>query len=147
MDPLQQARAILKVVQLLLAVVVAVPRAIVEGLTEMTIPEFQASVAHWDIAEWTRQFMGFVGVVAAAVVTVLKVLASVTSAVIGIGSAGATSTTMGTSSVGGTEDIFSNTASFLVNELLPTIADGFVLLVQQFLNLMLEGGSAIMSTM
>mmetsp|Transcript_2976 Transcript_2976/g.4289 ORF Transcript_2976/g.4289 Transcript_2976/m.4289 type:complete len:502 (+) Transcript_2976:16-1521(+) len=125
MTPLEQATAVLTVLQLLLAIVVAVPLALVEGLSGMTLEEIQTNVSQWEISQVTGHFVEFAETALMAVVSVLRI---VTGA---FGPA--------------PEEMLMATSTFLVQDLLPAIVDGFILLIQQVLVLLLGGGAALMS--
>jgi hypothetical protein len=139
-EPWQQLQSILKVLQLLLAVMVAVPRTILESLTGVTASEYLAGVEQLDISDVAKAFLSFAGAVIAAVATLLKFVLSIASSVLGVAAAGATTP----EDVGSSDEIMSSTATFLAHDLLPTVMDGFVLLMQHIVEMMSQDGSMAM---
>jgi len=138
--PLDQAQAILHSLQMVLGLVVGIPRAALEGFTGQTIAEIQVSVADTDVRALADQLAGFASAVSSVLLAVLKVVANVVSVVM-------TQTGIGNAVASGSEDLISRLVSFVVQDLLPTIVDGLLIILQQFANLLLEGGSAVLSTL
>jgi hypothetical protein len=149
LEPLQQAQAVLKVLQLLLAVVVAVPRALMESFTGMTAVEFQYSIAQWDIHDISQSMVQLSSAIVTAIIALLKLIVSVTSALVGVGVAGASNGGGGAaaaSSASTTQEILlSSTATFLSQKFLPAVIDGLLLVIQQIVELLLQGGSMVVS--
>jgi hypothetical protein len=124
-QPLEQANSIISVFQLIVAVVLSVPRVIIEGLTGMTIMEIQQNTDWNSLREIVNSFLEFMSIVTATILTLLKFVFSIVGTILSIG----TSIASGQATA---EELLANTASFLTEDLVPTIVDGFVLLVQQW---------------
>ena len=129
-EPLQQAQSIVKVLQLLLSVMIAVPRALLESVTGVTASEFLGNIQQLEVSDVMKGFLSFCGAVVAVIATLLKFVVSITSTLLGVAAANAVTIDGVASESVSTEDILSSTATFLADDLLPSVADGFVLLIQ-----------------
>ncbi|OEU06635.1 hypothetical protein FRACYDRAFT_254186 [Fragilariopsis cylindrus CCMP1102] len=160
----EQAQAVLKTLQMILGLVVGIPRAIVEGITGQTITEVQYSLSQIDINGISQQLQAFASAIAPVLVSLLKVvansiafIATATTTTAGAGAAGAgvaggSSTATAAAAAVATSsqidgDVIPKTITFILEDLLPAFIDGLALIVQQFIMLLIEGGSAIVSTL
>ena len=152
----EQAQAVLKTLQMILGLVVGIPRAIVEGITGQTITEVQYSLSQTDINGISQQLQAFASAIASVLVSLLKVVANSIAFIATTGSgvaAGGTSTSTAaaaaaiatSSQIDG--DVIPKTITFILEDLLPAFIDGLALILQQFIMLLMEGGSAIVSTL
>jgi len=145
--PLEQAQAVLQTSQRVMALVVSIPRAVVEGVTGQPITEFQAQIAEADINALAQQLSGFASTVATLLISFLKVVAQAISYLV----AAATSQGVGGGAVAERviqqQDTIAKLVSFLLEDLLPAIIDGLAMVLQQFVLLLLEGGSAIVAAL
>jgi hypothetical protein len=161
--PLEQAQAVLKTLQMILGLIVGIPRAILEGITGQTITEIQYSFSQTDIDGLSQQLQQFASAISSVLVSLLKVVAN---SIAFIATATTTTTTGGvgvataTAGVGGTkvaaaaaaasttqDDVIPKIITFILEDFLPAFIDGLVLIIQQFIMLLMEGGSAIVSTL
>ena len=148
MTPLEQAQAVLKTLQMILALVVAIPRAVLEGLTGQTISEIQTNVSQTDINELSRQLTGFASAVATVLISLLKVVAKSIAFLASGGNIDIGTTTAAAAATAATqEDMMANMATFVLEDLLPAVVDGLVLILQQFVMLLLEGGSMVVAAL
>ena len=138
--PLDQAQAVLKTLQMVLALVVGIPRAALEGLTGLTIGEIQVAISQTDIRALSEQLTGFASAVSTVLVSLLKVVAEAVSVIV-------TQTGVGSAIASGQEEVVSKLVSFVVEDLLPTILDGLFIILQQFAVMILEGSSYIVTAM
>mmetsp|Transcript_33362 Transcript_33362/g.69787 ORF Transcript_33362/g.69787 Transcript_33362/m.69787 type:complete len:206 (+) Transcript_33362:2-619(+) len=155
--PLDQAQAVLKTLQMVLALVVGIPRAALEGLTGQTIDEIQNGVSETDVAALSEMLAGFASSVSTLLLSLLKVVAQAVSVVVAKASAAtATGTSVAASAstaasvasaASTTEDLVPSIVSFVLEDVLPTIVDGLLIVLQQFAVLLLEGGSAVVSAL
>jgi len=138
--PLDQAQATLHTLQMLLAFVVAIPRAVLEGLTGETMDQIGAQLSQVDVRALAEQLAGFAAAVSTILVSLIKVTATVISFFM-------TQTGLGQAISTQSEEAVSRVVSFVINDLLPAILDGLLLILQQFAMFLMEGASTIMSTM
>jgi hypothetical protein len=138
--PLDQAQAVLKTLQMVLALVVGIPRAALEGLTGLTIGEIQVAISQTDVRALSEQLTGFASAVSTVLVSLLKVVAEAVSVIV-------TQTGVGSAIASGQEEVVSKLVSFVVEDLLPAILDGLFLILQQFAVMILEGSSYIVTAM
>ena len=153
--PFEQARAVVETLQLILALVVGIPRAVLEGITGETITELQADLSHTD-------FVAVVQQVTAVAVTLAKVIISlvtvVTNALTFLATAVVTATSgdptttaaVATATAAATaaavaqqEEIIARISTFIVDKLLPAVLDGLIFVLQKFITLLIDGGAAI----
>ena len=138
--PLDQAQAVLETLQMVLALVVGIPRAALEGLTGLTIGEIQLAVSQTDVRALAEQLSGFASAVSTVLVSLLQVIAQAISVIV-------TQTGLGSAVSSGQEELVTQLSRFVVEDLLPAILDGLFLILQQFAMLLLEGGSAMLAAM
>lgn len=138
--PLDQAQAVLHTLQMVLGLVVGIPRAALEGMTGLTIDEIQVVVSHTDVRALADQLSGFASAVSTVLVSLLQVVAQAISMI-------ATKTGLGDAIASGQEEMVAGLVNFVLEDLLPAILDGLFLILQQFAILLMEGGSAILATM
>lgn len=138
--PLDQAQAVLHTLQMVLALVVGIPRAALEGLTGLTIGEIQVAVSQTDVRALSDQLTGFASAVSTVLVSLLRVVAQAISIIVD-------KTGLGDAIASGQEELVSRLVNFVVEDLLPAILDGLFIILQQFAMLLFEGGSAILAAM
>lgn len=138
--PLDQAQAVLKTLQMVLALVVGIPRAALEGLTGLTIGEIQVAISQTDVRALSEQLTGFASAVSTVLVSLLKVVAEAVSVIV-------TNTGVGSAIATGQEEVVSKLVSFVVEDLLPAILDGLLIILQQFAVMILEGSSYIVAAL
>jgi hypothetical protein len=138
--PLDQAQAVLETLNMVLGLVVGIPRAALEGLTGLTIGELQVQLSQTDVKALAEQLSGFASAVSTVLVALLKVVAQAISTIV-------TQTGLGSAMAQSQEELVSDLVNFVVQDLLPAILDGLLLILQQFAMLLLEGGSMILSAM
>ncbi len=139
-SPLDNAQAVLQSLEMVLALVVGIPRAALEGLTGLTIGEIQVELAHADIQALAEQLAGFASAVSSVLVSLLQVIAKAISVIV-------TQTGLGDAIASGQEELVSQLSRFVVEDLLPAILDGLLFILQQFAMLLIEGGSAVFTAM
>jgi hypothetical protein len=149
LSPYQQAQAVLHVIQLIIAVLVAIPRTMVESCTGLTVKELQESVSQWNIPELADRVIPFCNVVITAMIGLLKVILSIVVAVVTTSTTSSSSSSFeGVGGVTGTmtiSEILSTTAIFLLDDLIPAFIDGLLLIIQQIVHVLWLGGSMVMS--
>lgn len=74
--PLEQAQAVLQTLQMLLGIVVVIPRAIVKAITGHTLSEIHYSLSQIDIQELSRQLPFFASTMASLIISLVKVVAN-----------------------------------------------------------------------
>ncbi|VEU34964.1 unnamed protein product [Pseudo-nitzschia multistriata] len=134
--PMEQAQAVLETSQMVMAMVVSIPRAVVEGVTGQPISEVQARVAQADLDVLAAQLSGFAATVSKLLVSFLKVVAQAISYLVSQGGGGAAIGTEQTEAI-------AKLVTVLLEDILPAIIDGLAMVLQQFVLLLLDGGAAI----
>eukprot|EP00536_Pseudo-nitzschia_multiseries_P004960 jgi/Psemu1/285456/fgenesh1_pg.88_\ len=145
--PLEQAQAVLETSQRVMALVVSIPRAVVEGVTGQPITDFQARVAQADINALAQQLSGFASTVATLLISFLKLVAQTISYFVAAATSQGAGGAAAAASMSQQQDTMAKLVSFLLEDLLPAIIDGLAMVLQQFVLLLLEGGSAIVSAL
>ena len=153
--PFDQAHAVLETLQLILALVVGIPRAVLEAITGETIAELQTDLSHTDLVAVAKQVTAvavtFAKIIISLVTVVTNALTFLATAVVTATSGDPTTTAaVATATAAATaaaiaqqEEILRRISTFIVDELLPAVLDGLIFVLQQFITLLIDGGAAI----